>query len=49
MNAQEILTTITLGLCGWNLLETIRQGKLLAALKQQIHDLPCVSKKNCVV
>lgn len=36
MSPQEILTTVTLAVSGWTLLEVIKQGKEIAALKAQL-------------
>lgn len=40
-DAQSILQVITLAVTGWILLEVIAHGKALAAIKQQLKDLPC--------
>jgi hypothetical protein len=41
MNPQDILLTVVMAISGWNLLETIRLGKHIAAMQQRLADLPC--------
>jgi len=36
MTPQEILTCITLAVSSWTLLEVIRQGKIIAAMKARL-------------
>jgi hypothetical protein len=47
IGATEILTAITLGISAWTLRKVVILGEDMAALKQQVKDLPCLGKKNC--
>jgi hypothetical protein len=41
MNPSDILQTITLAVAGWTLVKVISQGEAIAAIRQQLKDLPC--------
>jgi hypothetical protein len=47
MNVTETLLAITIAIAGWNLLETIGNGKKIAAITQKIKDLPCEHGRPC--
>lgn len=47
MTPQEILTSITLAVSGWTLMEVIRLGKHFARLDQRFDDLECQKRKEC--
>ena len=46
MSTNELLNLIILGICGWTLTETVRHGRIIAAIKQRLSDLPCVECKT---
>jgi len=37
----NVLQTITLAIVAWTLREVIHQGKVIAAMRQKMKDLPC--------
>lgn len=41
MNAQDILSTITLAVSGWTLLKVISMSEKVAALTERTSKLPC--------
>jgi len=40
-DAANLLQVITLALSGWTLREVVQQGKVIAAMRQKLKDLPC--------
>jgi hypothetical protein len=42
MNAQEILTAITLAVSGWTLIKVIGLGEKVATLTERTNRIPCI-------